>query len=127
VRPVLIYTTPKPKEGYIMSILDHLRLRKPQPDAPDDKAVFLAAIPCPEARDRLIVGMGFGELRASFYLEAFSHKPIMWLVPPHSYLPGRFTPEEWEAFYRALVSAGIAEARTTMAWLLVWERGHHGH
>jgi hypothetical protein len=75
------------------------------------------------AREALLALIRSGELRISLYRELMTDRPVLWIVPPYSWLEGRFYPEEWVTRYHAARALGLTPPEDAEQWYATW-RGH---
>jgi hypothetical protein len=75
------------------------------------------------ARDELVALIRTGALKVSLYRELITDRPVLWIVPPYSWLEGRFFPEEWAARYHAAQARGLTPPHDAELWYATWQ-GH---
>ncbi len=107
-----------------MSILDHLKFRKPQSQEERDAAAFYDAL-CGNATQTLLDLLEAGVVKASFYAEAISHRPVMWLVTPSASTTARYFPQEWERLVYGADCLGL-DLTQPVSWFRQ-EGGRYGH
>jgi hypothetical protein len=108
-----------------VSILDHIRFPKPrQTQEERDAAAFYDALNG-AATQTLLDLLETGTVKASFYAEALSHRPVMWLVTPSASTTARYFPEEWERLVYGADYLGL-DLMQPASWFRQ-EGGRYGH